>query len=46
MWIYFSPFKYTLMTRVRIVGGTITEKTGGNEIYYAEGNITINAEKK
>ncbi|WP_130736709.1 HET-C-related protein [Flavobacterium sp. J27] len=34
------------MTRTRIVKGTITEKTGGNEIYYASGNIVINAGKK
>ncbi|WP_445456830.1 hypothetical protein [Flavobacterium sp. HNIBRBA15423] len=34
------------MTRTRFVKGTITEKTGGNEIYYAEGNIVINAGKK
>lgn len=34
------------MTRTRLVKGTITEKTGGNDIYYAEGNIVINAGKK
>ena len=34
------------MTRTRIVKGTITEKTGGNEIYFAEGNIVINAGEK
>lgn len=33
------------MTRTRLVKGTITERTGGNEIYYAEGNIVINAGK-
>lgn len=33
------------MTRTRLVKGTITERTGGNEIYYAEGNIVINAVK-
>lgn len=33
------------MTRTRLVKGTITERTGGNEIYYAEGDIVINAGK-
>ncbi|UOX35479.1 hypothetical protein LXD69_08140 [Flavobacterium sediminilitoris] len=31
------------MTRTRLVKGKITERTGGNEIYYAEGDIVINA---
>ena len=31
------------MTRIRRVGGTITERTRGNEIYYAENDIAINA---
>lgn len=31
------------MARIRHVGGTITEKTEGNEIYFFEGDIVINA---
>lgn len=31
------------MARIRYVGGTITERTGGNEIYFAEDDIVINA---
>ncbi|WP_130736948.1 polysaccharide deacetylase family protein [Flavobacterium sp. J27] len=34
------------MTRTRLVQGTITEKTKGNEVYFAQGNIVVNAGKK
>jgi hypothetical protein len=33
------------MSRIRIVGGTITKKTGGNHSIYTDGNIVQNAGK-